>query len=828
MNLVTTTMLALQLVTLPGADPASDAVGAKSASNAIDLALVSELLVDPKTIALDDPRHRQQLLVTGKIGDRLVDLTDLAEIESSDESIVRVGGRVEALPVADGSAKLVVRVGSAHATVPVTIRNSKEGRPINFANEIGPIFTKLTCNSGGCHGKSGGQNGFAMSLLGFLPDVDYDVLVKEGRGRRLFPASPEQSLLLRKATGQAPHGGGRLMKPGDDNHKLLATWIEQGMPYGSKDDPVVTKIEVSPPRRIMAEKGSQRVRVTATYSDGHTEDVTRQALYKSNDEEVATADKTGKITTHEANGEAAIMARYLGQVAVFRAAVPVADSPKEAFAFQPRNLIDEATSRKWRDLGLVPSEPSSDSQFIRRIYVDLCGTLPPPDAVQAFVASTDENKHDQLVDDLLASREYASYMAMKWGAILQNQRGNRADFVDGTHGMALWLREAFANDLPYDRFVRAILTASGTPEIDPPVVWFRRVRTKEENVDNISQLFLGTRIQCARCHHHPFEKWTQEDYYGMAAFFARLGRKKFENSSAGQPNEAVFTLRAGTVKHPRSGKVVQPHGLDGAVLDIAPGVDPRSLLADWMTDPANEMFAKAMVNRTWGHFFGAGIVDPIDDMRVTNPPTNPELLDALAKDFVDNGFSVKHLIRRICSSGTYRLSSTPNEYNVGDKRNFARYYPKRLPAEVLLDAVDEVTATTTNFGLPVGMRAIDLPDEKVNSYFLDVFGRPQRSSSCECERTNDANLGQALHLLNSAQIQGKLTHAEGRAAKLAAEKRPDNEKITELFLRFFARVPTAQELADALAHVESQENKAVAYQNILWALLNTKEFQFNT
>jgi hypothetical protein len=372
------------------------------------------------------------------------------------------------------------------------------------------------------------------------------------------------------------------------------------------------------------------------------------------------------------------------------------------------------------------------------------------------------------------------------------------------------------------------VTASGTPETNPPVMWYRVVRTNEDNVDNISQLFLGTRIQCAHCHHHPFEKWSQDDYYGMASFFARTGRKRYGTHANGQEDEAVFVARAGTAKHPRTNQDVKPKGLDGPALDVPPGVDPRAKLADWMTDPKNPFLSKAMVNRLWGHFFGRGIVEPIDDMRVTNPPVNPDLLEALSADFIKNGFSVKKLVRTICQSSTYQLSSEPNKFNAGDKQLFARYYPKRLQAEVLLDALDVATGVPTSFGFPTDMHAVDLPDEQIGSYFLDIFGRPARASSCECERGNDANLSQALHLLNSAEVQGKLTSDAGRAAKLAADKRPDADKVSELFLSFFTRPPRAEELKAALEHIQSKPDKKIAYQNLIWALLNAKEFQFNT
>lgn len=813
---------------------ATTALGSESATDSkpveiksVDLSKITAIQVDPPEVQLIDPRAMQRLLVTGLLGERPVDITDAAVVQSSNDSVVRINERLEAVPVADGTAEILVEVGTFSAKAPVTVANMQAGRPINFPNEVVPVFTKLTCNSGGCHGKSGGQNGFALSLLGFEPQNDYDYLVKEGRGRRVFPAAPEQSFVLRKAVGSLPHGGGKLMKEGDDYHRLLVAWIQQGMPYGGDQDPVVTKIEVLPAQRVLDRNSVQHLRVSATYSDGRVEDVTRFAQFQSNDTAVANVDNFGKVTTSDLAGESAVMARYMGQVATFRASVPVGMAIAEASTFTPVNYIDEWTSRKWADLGLVPSQPTSDHEFARRLYIDLCGKLPPPEVVERFVGSNESTKREQLIDEALSDPDYSSFMAMKWGAILQNKRGNRADFAPGTHAMSLWLKEAFYHDMPYDEFAREILTASGTPEINPPVVWYRSVQSREDNVDNVSQLFLGTRIQCARCHHHPFEKWSQDDYYSMAAFFSRIGKKNQGLSSAGQPIEAIFVARSGSVQHPKTGQAVPARGLDGDPLDIPPGADPREALVDWMTDKDNPFFARALVNRLWGHFFSRGIVEPIDDMRVTNPPSNPQLLDALAKDFADSGYSIKHVVKTICMSATYQLRSEPNQYNIHDKQNFARYYPKRLQAEVLLDALDQVTAVPTSFGFPAEMRAVDLPDEQIGSYFLDIFGRPQRASSCECERGGEANLSQALHLLNSGEIQGKLTAESSRAGKLAADPRPDAEKVTELFQRFFARQPREEEMKTSLEYIAAKEDKKVAYQNLIWALINTKEFQFN-
>lgn len=801
--------------------------GTSAGAPSIDPAKISSLTIDPPTITLDHARAVQRVLVTAMVDGKPIDVTSMATLASSNEAVLAINDLHEAVPKGDGSAELTATLGIQKGTAAVTVVHSKDPRPISFLNEIEPVMSKLTCNSGGCHGKAAGQNGFKLSLLGYQPEADYDYLVKEGRGRRLFPAAPEHSLLLRKATGELPHGGGKRMKRGDHSHQLVSEWIRQGMPYGA-NDPTVTRIDIFPPDKVMDRQSAQHLRVTATYSDGRQEDVTRQVQFQSNDDGVASIDEKAMVSSHDRSGEAAIMARYMGQVAVFRASVPLGKSLPEKTDFVAVNGIDERTSKKWSDLGIVPSRHSTDQEFVRRVYVDLCGRLPKPSEVTSFLDSKEQNKREKLVDQLLDSPDYASHMAMKWGAILQNKRSGRPDYVEGTHAMSLWLKDAFSRDVPYDQFVRAILTASGTAEDNPPVTWYRQVRTPIQNVDSVTQLFLGTRIQCAQCHHHPFEKWGQDDYFSFAAFFSRIGRKEYDKSAVnGEGTEAVFVQRSGEVKSPVTGKVMKPAGLGATPVDVPAGQDPRGALVDWMTSADNPFFARALVNRIWGHFFSRGIVEPIDDMRVTNPPTNPELLDWLSKDFVTSGYSIKHLVKSIVMSSTYQLASEPNEFNKQDTQNFARYYPKRLPAEVLLDSIDTVTEVKTAFNFPDEMRAVDLPDENVGSYFLDIFGRPQRQSSCECERTDDANLSQALHLLNSKDIQTKLVDEKGRASKLAADARPDADKIRDLYVSFFARPPREEELKVATDYLNSKPDKKSAYQNLIWALINTKEFQFN-
>jgi hypothetical protein len=721
--------------------------------------------------------------------------------------------------------------------VAVRAESIEEDLPINFGNQIVPIFTKLGCNSGGCHGKASGQNGFKLSLLGFEPEFDYNALVKEARGRRVNPAVPDQSLLLLKATGAMAHGGGKRIEAGSDEHRSIRRWIATGLPFGQPNDPVVTRISIFPEGRTLPRNGRQQFAVYAHYSDGSVEDITRRAQYDSNDTDVATVDGNGLVRTLALSGEAAVMARYQGQVTIFRATVPLG-VPTPAYTFEPRTVVDRYTLAKWKQLGIVPSGSCSDEQFVRRAYLDMTGTLPTPKQAADFVSDPGADKRDRLVDRLLDSPEYAYYFANKWADVLRVKRGNQPNRAYGTFLFHDWIREAVAEDRPYDEFARAILTAVGDETAAPPTVWYKDLQSADQFVDNASQVFLGTRLQCAQCHHHPYEKWSQDDYWGLAAFFGRVGTKNLPVPGTGVQNQQnqrrlMYTKSSGSVLNKRTQRPAVMRPLGGAPTDPAGDVDPRQKLVDWMVDVKNPFFARAVANRYWAHFFGRGIVDPLDDMRVTNPPSNPELLDALAKELVEHGYSLKHLIRTICKSRTYGLSSTPNEFNKNDKQAYSRYYPRRLSAEVLFDAVCQVTGSPTQFGgLPQDRhapnRAIMLPDESYQSYFLDVFGRPQRISACECERVSEANLAQALHLLNSDEVQGKIARPGGRADLMAKDPRPDAVKVEELFLWALGRKPSEKHLKLALENIEANaRNKKVAYENIVWALLNTKEFVFN-
>ena len=775
-------------------------------------------------LVLRGPNSRGQLVVSGDYDSgQAHDLTVEVAYAVSPEGPVDVSKDGFVTPRADGECDVTATTRDGKkAVVHVTVESYSDPLPINFASEIVPVFTKLGCNTGACHGKSGGQNGFKLSLLGFYPDEDYEWLVKEHRGRRIFPAAPEFSLLLTKPANKLPHGGGRRLDEEGHEWQLLVRWIEQGMPYGQEEDPIVTGIEVVPGVRDMNSNTEQQVRVLASYSDGTIRDVTRMATYESNDSEMANAEMDGRISVFERPGSAAVMIRFQGQVTVFRAHIPlgieVTELPPE------KNYVDQHVFGKLKRLGIPPSEMSSDSVFIRRVFLDVIGRLPTAEQARLFVEDKDPAKRDKLVDFLLEHPGYGDYFSNKWVMILRNQRINNNTAV--TYRFHDWVRRAFQKNMPYDRFVRNMLVASGDVEIHPPVSWYLQVNTATEQMEDTAQLFLGLRIQCARCHHHPFEQWSQNDYYGFQAFFSQVGLKA---SRGGVPNGSIFHKGAvATARNPRTNGDRKPTGLGGEELDIPAYEDPRHQLVDWMAEPGNPFFAKSLVNRYWKHFFGHGIVDPEDDMRVTNPPSNPELLDALAGNFIRNGFDLKRLVRDICTSSAYQLSSEPNEYNGSDKQNFSSFYPRRLNAEPLYDAINQVANSTVAFsGMPAGTRAVQLPDSGFTDYFLMVFGKPQAASACECERSDDANLAQSLHLLNSTDIQGKLAAGEGRPALLAAdEEKSEEEKVDELYYWAFSRPAKDSEKKLIFEFMEGQPNKKQALEDVLWALFNTKEFLF--
>jgi len=738
----------------------------------------------------------------------------------------------------------------------VAVASSDSSERVFFHADVVPLLTRLGCNGGGCHGKASGQNGFRLSLLGFEPDVDYHAMVTEARGRRIFPAAPDRSLLLLKATAQLPHGGGKRLEEASEDYRILRDWIAQGATAAAPSDPRVRSIEFTTPEFPSDPPQVIPLAVRAHFDGRDPRDVTRQAVYQSNEPEIATVDARGVVRLSGRPGVFVVSARYGEAMQNWSAVVPYVTDAAEVARVQheldcveeqlqastgQRSAVDRSLLRQWRKLRVVPSGLADDGVFLRRVSIDVCGTLPTSEELQAFITDSDPHKHRKLVDRLLERPEYASYFAVKWADILQNRGAGYSTSQQraGTTLFAGWIRDSFAENKPYDQFVRELLTATGSQRENPPTVWYRSLRKPPEFVESVSQAFLGFRMQCAQCHHHPFEKWSQNDYYSFAAFFSQVGRRP----TATKVSDTIFHRRGtASAVNKKTKQAVKPAALITGPMEIPPDDDPRIALAEWMSNRANPFFARTLVNRYWKHFFNRGIVEPEDDMRETNPPSNPELLTALAERFIESGYDLKALIRDMTRSQTYQLSAVPNNYNKADRQNYSRYYAKRLPAEVLFDSLNEVTRTSGNFGgLPVGTRAISLPDNSFNagSYFLTVFGRPDSSSACECERTQEASLAQALHLLNAKDIQEKLASANGAAAKLAADPRPEEEKIREIYLTAYSRLPDDSELGLAKAHISKARNgtdgkpmdpvaaKRQGYEDIVWAILNTKEFLFN-
>ncbi len=786
-------------------------------------------------IVLDGSDSRQQLLVTRFDNDNLLlDLTREVRLIAKPEGLVRIsGGLVE--PLSNGKGKIYIdNEVESDVFIPFEVRNIDLEKQVNFANSIVPLFTKHGCNGGGCHGKSGGQNGFKLSLLGFEPQEDFEYLLREARGRRLFPAAPERSLLLLKASGQLPHGGGSRIDADSFDYKMIVKWMRQGMPYGKPSDPKLDSIQVHPSERVMRRGARQQLVVLARMTDGSIEDITHSAVYESNDREYAEADNTGLVSAGDQSGEIAIMVRYQDKASVFRGVVPLGAPVKETPS--EKNFIDKFIFAKLKEVGMPPSEITDDSTFLRRVTLDMVGRLPTIQEAKSFINDKSPKKRDALVDRLIMTEEYAEFFANKWSSLLRNKRSNGAQ-LQTTMAFYNWIKESFYNNKPYDRFVREIIAASGDIKQSPPTVWFKQVSSQQAQMEDTAQLFLGTRLQCAQCHHHPYEKWSQNDYYSFMAFFSRVGK-----ANAGRPGEDMVFHRAGVaqVTNKKTNKPVKPSGLGSSELVIDPVDDPRHLLVDWMKKDENRLFAKTLVNRYWKHFFGRGLVDPEDDFRSTNPATHPKLLNALADYFEQSNYDLKELVRLISNSSTYQLSSVPNEHNSRDKHYFSRFQPKRLTAEVLYDSLNDLILAKSDFsGLPVGTRAVCLPDNSYNSsnYFLSVFGRPDSSSACECERSQEASLAQSLHLFNAKNIHDQLARKDGRAAGLSLDKTiSHNEKINRLYYRAFARLPRKEEVDVAVGYLNrvalDKEGKPVdktkeRYEDILWALVNTKEFLFN-
>jgi hypothetical protein len=721
------------------------------------------------------------------------------------------------------------------STAPPT--RAADPRPVTFERDVQPILTRYGCNAGACHGKARGQNGFQLSLLAYDHDFDYAALTSEARGRRVFPANPDFSLMLRKASGQVPHGGGKRLPESDPAFAVLKRWIAAGCPRTPADAPKLTKVTVSPDGKLMAFGAEQQLAVTAHYSDGSTEDVTHLAQFSSSESVYAAVNPNGLVKAGPIPGEAAVMARFMEKFAVCTVLIPLPGSvPADTYAKLPRqNFIDGHVWAKLQQLGITPSEIAPDATFHRRAFLDVIGRLPTPDETRSFLADTDPKKRENLIDRLLDRPEYADFWANKWADLLRPNPYHVG--IKATYNLDAWLRDSFRRNKPYDQFVREVVTANGSTWTNGAAVFYRNRREPDELTTMVSQLFLGVRLDCAKCHHHPFEVWGQDDFYSFAAFFGRIGRKGQGISAPISGGEEVIYLGdvtggrrgGGSVKHPLTGKEMTPTPLLGKPLDIEPEKDPREVLAEWVTSPANPFFAKVIVNRVWADLMGRGIVDPVDDLRATNPASNPALLDALAADFRKNGCDLKKLIRTITTSYVYGLSTEPNNRNIGDTRNYSRHYRQRLRAEVLLDMVSDMTGVPEKFeAMPPGSRAMEVWTVRSQSLFLDAFGRPDPNQDPPCERTADTTVVQALHLMNSPNLHRKVTSDDGRGAKLAKSGKSSREVVDELYLLAYCRLPTDTERAAAVKRFEAPgADRRKATEDLLWALINTPEFVFN-
>lgn len=694
-------------------------------------------------------------------------------------------------------------------------------RVLSMRNDIEPVLMKAGCNSGTCHGNARGQEGFRLSLFGFDPDLDHRTISRDLRARRVDPARPEASLLLQKATGAVTHGGGTRITPGDPLYHALRDWIASGAPNDATPPPALVGVDLAPAEALLKAGGaSVQLSATARYADGSTRDVSSLAVYESLNDYSAVVAPLGLVTSKNA-GEAFVMARF-GTFAVVAQLIVVADQPFEwPASIAPSNFIDEAVFAKLRKLQMLPAERCSDEIFVRRAYLDVVGLLPTPAEFERFMADGAADKRARLIDELLGRPEFPELWAMKLAEILRVE-STRLN-TKGVEIYSAWLRDAVQQNVPLNQIARQLLTGTGGNYHVPPANFYIVESDPLLVAENVAQAFLGIRIQCAQCHNHPFERWTQDDYYAFAAFFPQIGRKRAED-----PRETiVFNSASGEVTHPRTGKPARPKFLGGATPDIPPGADRRAVFADWLAAPENPWFARCFVNRVWAHFFGRGIIDPPDDVRVTNPASHPELLDALARQFVERNYDIRALVRDICASRTYQLSTVPHETAAHDRRNLAAATLRRLPAEQLLDAVSTATETAEKFaGLPLGARAVQVSDARSGSYFLETFGRPARQTPCTCERRDEPSLSQALHLMNGATVWDKIRSPAGRLTRLLNAQTPTERMIDELYVATLTRRPTDAECAAAATYLAAAGDTRKGLEDLFWALLNSNEFVF--
>jgi hypothetical protein len=781
----------------------------------------ADLKVFPPDVVLLTSRGRQTFVVQAAYADGITrDVTGQAKVTFAKPGLVRLEANV-LYPVADGATEMKVAFGGKAVSVPVTVKDAKKDRPISFKLDVMPVFMASGCNQGGCHGAARGKDGFRLSLFGYDPDGDHYRLTREMNGRRINLALPAESLLLEKATGKVPHTGGTRFDDKHEFHQTIVRWLEAKAPL---DPPTVAKavgVELYPKNAVLDGKGAmQQMVVRARYSDGSVRDVTGQALFLSNNDTSAKINAAGLVTAGE-RGAAFVMARF----ATFTVGSQVIALPKGLKFDFPKvpenNYIDTLVNAKLKKLRIAPSELCADEVFLRRVYLDVIGILPTPAEYQRFMGSKDAKKREKLVDELLGRKEFAELWVMKWAELLQIRSSQQVSYK-ATLLYYNWLQDKIARNVPMDRTVQELLGANGGTFKNPATNYYQNETDTLKVSENVAQVFMGMRIQCAQCHNHPFDRWTMDDYYAFASFFTQIGRKGTDDPR----EEVVFNSGGGEVNHPVHRRPLKPKFLGGAEPDVA-GKDRRVVLAKWLASPDNPYFATNLANIVWGHFFGQGIIDPVDDVRISNPASNPELLAELGKRFTAYKYDFKKLVRDICTSRTYQLSTQANKSNEGDTRNFSRAALRRIKAETFLDCISEVTQTKNKFpGLPQGARAVQIADGGVSTYFLTTFGRATRETVCSCEVKLEPTLSQSLHLLNGETTTARIAQGNLIGKRLQEKKKP-GEVIEELYLRCLSRRPTDKEKAKLEALVAAEKDTKRALEDVFWALLNSREFMFN-
>jgi Protein of unknown function (DUF1549)/Protein of unknown function (DUF1553) len=782
---------------------------------------LTSLEVYPPDINLETSRDRQSFVVQAWFADGLSrDVTVEAKVALANAMLARIEGNV-VHPIADGSTELTVEWGGKAVKVPVKVASAAIDRPISFKLDVMPVFMRSGCNTGSCHGAARGKDGFRLSLFGFDPDGDHYRLTREINGRRINLALPAEGLLMEKAAGKVPHTGGQRIKEGDEYWNTLMRWHDAGAPL---DEATVAKpiaVDVFPKRAVLDGKGAtQRLTVRAKYSDGTDRDVTSLTVFMTNNDNSAKIGPDG-IVTADNRGEAFVMARF----ATFTVGSPVVVLPKgvqfQFPAVPENNYVDTLVHKKLKDLRIAPSELCTDEAFIRRVYIDVIGLLPTPEEYDRFMKNPATNKRDVLVDELLGRKEFAELWVMKWAELLQIKSSNQVSYK-ATLLYYNWLQDKVSRNVPVNEWVKELLGATGGTFKNPATNYYQNETDILKVSENVAQVFMGMRIQCSQCHNHPFDRWTMNDYYGFAAFFSQIGRKGTDD-----PREiVVFNSGGGEVTQPLTKQVMKPKFLGGIEPDVA-GKDRRQVMADWLASPENPYFATNLSNIVWAHFFGKGIIDEVDDVRVSNPPSNGELLAEMGKKFTEYKYDFKKLVRDICTSRTYQLSTVPNESNAGDTRNFAHQTVRRIRAETMLDVISAATETKNKFpGLPLGARAVQIADGNVTNYFLTTFGRATRESVCSCEVKLEPTLSQSLHMLNGDATTQRIRQGT-LVPKRLAEKKTADQIIEEMYLRTLVRRPSPIEMDRLRAALNDEPDKAKGLEDVFWALMNTREFVFN-